>query len=507
MKDDIFLKNMIQASQIGKQWFVGRVDRSKIKIVPPTKRPFYIEDALVDWNTVYAADSPTDRLWAYSLRYLPHIAKQGGVDLAVSVAESFYDFERNSPGRLESRLPASWDHAVAMRLEAMTLLAAIGDQRQAQSIYGWIAGDVGWALDGSHLKLNNHGLMLATAVLTASQFVRYFDLELAAKMEQYGADSIGFILRRVFGSDGYCNENSPFYAHFYITKLKGLQENYGDLLDRTGLAPLIEETKVAGLRTLGNILFQDSHIPPNGDSSPQRTWYESHLGRHLSRRTGLWVHKTDDLYLSMKSGHDSWTHKHVDDTSITVRFKGVDFITDSGFCSYDYRDPRILMLRTQRAHSGLFFRDFDLVRPSEFYGEKKRMVAGIFERAGKVSGSYIIDGQYSAHRTILPKSDDSIEIRDSFHSPEGSQAIQRYVLPEDSQFTLTDGGFDVERRGRKMSVLVEQGHTVRTYLGQNVAPYLGWTSLRPREISPSLCVEVSLNDPRVREIASDISFR
>ncbi len=91
--------------------------------------------------------------------------------------------------------------------------------------------DIEWALQIENLKLNNHGLMLATSVLVAGAFVANSHPVRAAQMIQYGCDSIVFILKSVFGNDGYCNENSPFYSHFYITKLKVLKEDYSAFLE------------------------------------------------------------------------------------------------------------------------------------------------------------------------------------------------------------------------------------------------------------------------------------
>ncbi len=74
------------------------------------------------------------------------------------------------------------------------------------------------------------------------------------------------------------------------------------------------------------------------------------------------------------------------------------------------------MLKTQRAHSGLFFRELDMELPAKMY-RNRRMAAAIFGHGDEGAiAHYTVDGLHTVTRSISISRDHCIEMTDVFRS-------------------------------------------------------------------------------------------
>lgn len=86
------------------------------------------------------------------------------------------------------------------------------------------------------------------------------------------------------------------------------------------------------------------------------------LGVDCFPDSGFFIYKGPSLHLTAKCGGNSFVHRHVDDTSITLHYSGDDIIIDGGFFSYDTNLRITRYFKSYFAHSGIFTTDSDKMR-------------------------------------------------------------------------------------------------------------------------------------------------
>lgn len=446
-----------------------------------------IPDSIEEWQQVFdSTASPSELLWAVSLNYMVDLHKYRP-DYAFQALQTFYDAFWGSRDEIAATLGSSWDHCSSLRLKSLTALTGAGDLRIENLAHRCLTEELGKEDYWQMITPNNHGLMLLDSLIGVNLVET-----LSSGALDRAAVELQRILASVFDGDGFCNENSPAYQHLYVRLTKGLITKYRD---RAGCESIVEVAQIylaMMTETMSQMVKQNGEIPPLGDSNPSKSNYQSVDGTFFSERVGLWIYKHADLYLSFICGFESLTHKHADDTSVTLRYRGEDLITDAGTASYNYRDPRILGLRTQKGHSGIYFTRFDDYHPAKLYGKgieaRSAMVAAT---ETTVRGGYMISGHYVAHRHVMVQSSTRIQVEDHTSSLTKAQTVTRFIIPPEIEILLESQGFWLF--GAKVAAHVSFSERVKSTIfhGQQEPPHKGWISLRANETTPARCVEVS----------------
>lgn len=440
-----------------------------------------------EWDEIFnAATNASELLWAASLNYMVDLHKHDST-YAVSALRAFYDAFWRSFHEIAETLGSSWDHCSSMRLKTLTALTGSGDTQMEQLAYQYLRKETDaedyWRL----IERNNHGLMLLDALIGVSLVSADSSVSL-----KRAATELERILGFVFGDDGFCNENSPAYHHLYVRLVEDFIAKYRD---RTGCECIVETAEkylVVIKPSMSKIVKPNGDIPPLGDSNPSGSKYESVSGTFFSERVGLWVYKLSSLYLTFTCGFENLTHKHADDTSITLSYRGEDLITDAGTASYNYGDPRILGLRTQKGHSGVYFKRFDNYHPAKLYGKgieaKSVMLAA---NASSVRGGYMISGNHIAHRHLTVVSPTRIRIEDHCSSISHASSVIRFIVPNHVAVGVESSGFRLYGKSVSANVTFSEKVRVRVAVGETEEPHRGWISIKPNETIPAQCVEVS----------------
>jgi len=213
-------------------------------------------------------------------------------------------------------------------------------------------------MDDRHHTQNNHGVMmdlalaqlgaaLGIASVQGSQFVDKATIRLTSAIQ------------RAFDRDGFADENTVGYHRFnmslYSDAVKWYSNWHVDERFASVAHPILERAQSA----LRIAVWPDGSIPPIGDSpvfskaansiNQPRLFSESHFG----------VIKSDDLYVSLICGWRGKAHKHVDDTSLTIRYLNTDIVIDAGSYNYDRKDPLRQCLESSFGHSGIFLTAMD----------------------------------------------------------------------------------------------------------------------------------------------------
>lgn len=461
----------------------------------PTGREFAPFTNAKSWQEVQNYPVLTDRLWAYSLKYSWWLFQNGYRDLAVKTVNTFYESSLESEETFEKYLPGSWDHAVSIRLALLACMLPNATFEEHEAIRNYIRLELNWALTDGNVKDNNHGFMLVVSILIASVSLSKFADPISEELKVFGIIKFKEIIHAVFGDDDYCNENSPFYAHFYVHTLKKIARQFSEVEGMQEFTSFVNTYISSSQETLEKIIHPNAAIPPMGDSSEMNTRYKSIPGIHYSTRTGFWVHKKRDRYLSFKCGFDSLVHKHADDTSITLQINGKDFLVDSGFCNYNYSDSRVISLRTQKAHSGVYYSELDNEYPARLYKAPIFAVSGlVVKNTREVTGWQILAGDNYISRTLKLVSDTKFTITDEFHTTSYAEPIRRFIVPFEVNVEIRSSG--VRLRNGNEWVDMEFSENVKTVITSGVTgkEARGWISKKANSIIPAKCIEViSLN--------------
>lgn len=474
-----------------KGWTPKENNKNNTSFVIPGGNLFTVPNSEEEWKQVLDYTVATDRLWGFSLKYAWWFKLQGYHDRAIEIIKSYYSNSNEASTLFEESLPGSWDHAVALRLQVLACMIPSANNHEAEILERFIKREIEWAEKPGHIKMNNHGFMLVDSLIVSSLALLNINEVTSRTVLVFAQTKLSQILNSVFGEDYYCNENSPFYAHFYVHKMKQMKQNYSQYPSLTEITEVLTSYINSTQVTLGNIIYSDGQIPPLGDSSKMNTMYESNMGTHFSVRTGFWVHKTENLYLSFKCGHQTLVHKHADDTSITLQVRGEDFIIDSGTCNYDYSDKRILGLRTQAAHSGLFFPKFDNLHPARIYRKPHFSQAGIkVTGPNEVAGWSVTSTSNFAHRELKVISDKEFLIRDSYYSKSDLSPIQRFIVPHSVKIDIEDMIIVLTGKKTKVTLKFTSPINVSVVRGTEDAGSKGWISMSPNTLTSAQCLEV-----------------
>ena len=440
-----------------------------------------------EWVEIFNdAPGPPELLWIVSLNYLVPLAKSDS-EYATETLRSFYEAFWEEHDTIKQRLGSSWDHCSSLRLKTLCALNGSGNQLLNEEAMAYLRKEIDRENYWQQIALNNHGLMLIDALNGVA-------LTFCESSVTFGrcAEELSRILDFVFGEDGFCNENSPAYHYLYIRLLRDICSKYESWLECAEFVIVARNYLKLIEGTMSQLVTQDGMIPPMGDSNPAASDFESVDGTHFSERVGLWIYKHDDIFLSFKCGFESLTHKHADDTSIILRYRGEDLITDAGTANFNYRDPKILGLRTQKGHSGVYFPRFDGVHPAKLYssgyGAKSVLVTATDKT---VRGGYLISGNFLAHRHLSVMTPTRIRVDDHVSAIQPTRAVVRFIVPPAVGVISGKDGFWLLGQKSEARVRFNQRVKVSITCGQEQDPYKGWISVKPNETTSAKCVEVS----------------
>ncbi|MBN7777787.1 heparinase II/III family protein [Nitratireductor aquimarinus] len=351
------------------------------------------------------------------------------------------------------------------------------------------------------MPMNNHGMMVASSLLHACAVLDVSQKSgLMAKAEGFLSE----MFTTVFDRNGFCNENTIGYHDFYRKSLTQLLD-FCETFDLAHTSALIREHLPNIESALHKAVWVSGGIPPIGDSAMYLTKYKSTLGLH-SFDTGLTVHKDKDTYLSVICGSLSETHKHMDDSSITLRHKETDLIIDSGSYNYDWNDPYRQCLSSARGHSGLSFEEIDTMPRGNFHREHGVSYAATSTVTSKepptIECKYTIASVgLEAHRTVEVSSGNSISISDRYSG--SPSAIQRYIVPGSASISLFGRSILVQNGDISMAIRTNS-KDISIVKGQKGQIYKGWFSPRYGEIEPAYCIEI--RNPSSNEMKTRIFF-
>ncbi len=213
----------------------------------------------------------------------------------------------------------------------------------------------------------------------------------------------------------------------------------------------------------------DKTIPVIGDSEkkvgtffPYNEEYQSDFGVGYYPDAGFFVAKSKDFQFTLRAGGRSFSHKHIDDLSVTLWAGGADFIVDAGLYNYDIKDKMRRWFISARAHSLFYLESIGDVRFANFESPAgmSRFLKMDCDNGGfNVRASHNLSKEAVVTRNVS-YNDFSILIEDYF----SSEALQKWrfqLLLHPDVSVEENGDFLILRNGNKevsIKVLGDNNH-------------------------------------------------
>lgn len=478
---------------------VRQDDTWEITIPPFGKKLCLSTDSLrsgIDWNALSEPLDATERLYLSSGHFLLLMDRGDERDDAIT---GFLSWVQSGDVRSRWVSSASWDHSTAMRLEMCCLLYSSVTGEAAAAVLRQLRADLTWACVPMNSPLNNHGVFLLQALLFVRGTVTHHPELLATLGGQQLIDQIDAavsirlpqILELVYGDDGWCGENSPLYDRVWINLLNKLLRFFPTELAEIGLLEIIREIVQQSDETSRFLLLPGGHYVPRGDTQRLQTKLLPNKGTRHNTRVGIWVHSDQELYLLATCGYASHVHKHVDDTQLLVTYRGVDFFTDAGYHSANYKDPRIPALRSAFGHSVLGLYEVDAMTPWLAYPiERRRQVATMTDASDEgVLMTRLVDGNQRLSRRVK-LTGGTVQVEDRWDLADGGSPMARFLLPEGCVLRIGPQELVIDRLGQRLTMTFTRPIEATVTTGEEQAPYRGWYSPLVNVLLPGHCLEV-----------------
>jgi len=289
-----------------------------------------------------------------------------------------------------------------------------------------------WFFDDVNHAKNNHGLMTDIALLHLSVLFSQYDF--ASTWQTKAMQRVLELHENSFDNDGVNNENTIFYFLYNITFYEKIHRfaSYYNIIGAETLQEKIQFTK----DVMGYFLWQDGGYPPIGDSGVGKESALSSINAtKFFEESGFCIIKDHDVYCSIKCGWTSGVHKHADDGSVTLRYKGHDILLDSGSFNYDNTSPIRKFVASTAGHSAFFPVSFDDLNRSKYLTNVSNANLSNFKADGdtvSVLAKYeIVNGKITVSRRF-EYSPNMLKITDTFQCDkgDGEKFRQRFIFPE-----------------------------------------------------------------------------
>lgn len=278
-----------------------------------------------------------------------------------------------------------------------------------------------WLYQDAYYVENNHGTMMDLSLAQFGAFLKVIDPITAAYYIDKALQRLNKMFESTFDKNGCCTENSPTY-HFVNYALfaaigKFIEDNQLGKMDGWAL-------KLSKARRVGHLLLRaDGTIPLVGDSEIRPGAFFPRAGDEYAERgvgyypdAGLFIASMSDLHLSFRAGGAKFTHRHVDDLSFTLQYKGRDFFVDCGMYNYDISDKLRRWFISSRAHSGVYLQSMGDIRFAEFKSpaEMSKFISAEYQGSDfTVRAVHNLTKGVEVFRSIT-KNMSTITIKDSF---------------------------------------------------------------------------------------------
>lgn len=440
----------------------------------------------INWDVTFDIAGNTQRLWFHSLPFIGDLlfAYKETENEAFLAHAAFLltDYLRWLDVQKPNHPGWSDEHMVANRSTLLVFILFESDEGKITLpeelitlLQDSLIKHAIWLIDDIHYVENNHGTMMDRAVLLIGLSSIGKSSGLGSNWIRRAVSRIEMMARKTFDKDGCCVENSPSYHFFNVGLFTAISDQLREhQLD--SLAPDLNDI-IAKAQTISPFFTRtDGTVSLIGDSELVSTLADkaaasSVFGTRFFPDSGFFISKGKDLYVTAKCGGSSFVHRHIDDTSITVNYKGQDIIVDAGYYDYDTANSKFTRwFRSHLAHSGIFTTDSDKVRFKNYPTPQSLADMGHFysddDLSTLVMNSYHVS-DVKVTRYLAVVGSDAIIVSDNIQSDRVVTWRQQFLLHPDCQVTLNGDSAHVVLDNSEWDITLTtmSNHSVRIATG------------------------------------------
>lgn len=335
----------------------------------------------------------------------------------------------------------SADHSAAVRTVVFCNYLKVKEEKNnilENKIKVILFQHIDWMIEQSLIVKNNHGLIMLQGLLSVLQIIE--KNELFYKLCTHIENEIKSIWTENFSLDYVCKENSIGYFNFnlkcFIEMLNCIKKSNFPI-DCTTIESNIEKAN----DVLKQLIFQNCRIPPIGDSDIVKINNNSVNANVWYKQSNIVCLKNDDRYFYMHCGFDSPAHKHVDDSSYILRYKGIDIITDAGKYNYDRTSEIRKYVESCLGHAFCFPNSLiDVLSPNYV---KEKFNCGKITSHDEINGYFITECYYLLNNGFknsrkICQYDNNLFISDEYENPLKEDIYDRIILSPDAVLIKKD---------------------------------------------------------------------
>lgn len=446
--------------------------------------PVWQHDTL-QWAPDFGANHASKALWFYSLVFIDYLVKAAVVEQdeqcwqkAQQLYQS-YQLWRENDANATSILFKD-EHAVTNRSCVLSQLLHVVERRVKsepelqllqQKLLSELVEHANWLAQDQHYVFNNHGVMMDRALLNLVVQFRQHNLKLHEQQsEQWltkALSRIQVMLNKTFDVNGCCTENSPSYHMLNLSLFGAINafiQKY-HLIEADNAITIVLKKAIAAAALQ---IHEDGSLLLVGDSEAKASvfvpdsYHKGIFGEGFYPDSGFCLIKWPGFYFSFKCGGSSFSHRHIDDTSITLRVSGLDFICDGGMYSYDFADPVRKFLVSHHGHSGFFTEECANVRFANYSAtEDLARICWVksddgliqFEGESQLDSSAIIKRKVSLLGT-KEKGVSEILLSDSLRASTSKKWRQQFLLHPDVELEIRNNQAVLTRENIRLVISV-----------------------------------------------------
>lgn len=382
------------------------------------------------WNTKNIKYGNSYQLYIHTLRFVNELLlmyeetkEQKYLEKSKRYIMDWIDFVTN----YKTTALVWYDHSVAQRVQVLLFYLLLSDK---DSFENEIMGDLlnyhaEFMLDKKNYKHNNHSLMMDRSLMLIGLLLkndRYFDTGYYRSIDTFW---------RSFSKQGLHLENSPDYHNMVIKMYKEMEtilnkfdKSYGELVNKL----LFKAQNLSS-----QIALHNHRLPIIGDTNNDVRVDKNNYENLIDYEAGLSILQNKDVYLGFISGYSTITHKHHDDLSVIVMFKGEMIFEDGGKYNYSSDDIRKYMLSVN-AHSNIHANNENYPLDAENILKGNVKVVNNFSNKvySLVKGQNLSYENVELYRTVIfINSENTIIIIDDIYTLEKVKITHNFNLHQD----------------------------------------------------------------------------
>lgn len=309
----------------------------------------------IDWDYKHYKNKNSYQMHLHALRPISYLVNSFEVNndikylkKAKAILDDWLKYEETN----HENMFVWYDHSVADRTRTIMYFYLIAKKhfflKNDVEILKLIERHADHLMDDKNYRKNNHGMMMDKALIMLGLV---FDVNKTKGYTQKGLQRLRNCFQHSFSFKGVHLENSPEY-HVYVHKMLLSIEKYLNN-NRLSLGKCVMKKFDLIDDYYRYITKPNGYLPMIGDSTNMKSpknvvkkydsFYDQAAGIAILQSENL-QNPSKSTWLSFICGFGTLTHKHYDDLSFTLVYKGEDIFVDSGGYGYGRSPERNYML-------------------------------------------------------------------------------------------------------------------------------------------------------------------